>query len=355
MMNLSSIKIDITYKNYKSLCDTLNEPIKSGKSKQIQLQDWKRYFNYNKNGNSFIITDIFDIPKEKIDNRKDNGGNSTSIISDYIHDLICNELEECLGICNSKSGIIKQLRLVKDDFSNVYYNFDDYDYGYITKNNDRVLYNSIQKEFFFDFCDSIMNSYKSRLKRILDRLDNVTIQTYYRVTFPAVNKYGDEYIDHDDIADKIAIQEINNIKSNLEKVYGVESNKDKWKIFSSRSKTKEFYSDFISHIKTFLKRNEITNCYEILYITPDKDFEPEYKLPDDYFDKFVDAQNKLMDDKIKSVFNLKKSIWDSYQLNYIKVPKYNKKNIPDELINDCKDMIDIGNANIDDETGEVLL
>lgn len=61
------------FKNYKHLCEFLGEKIKSGKGKQLQWKEWKRYFSFEKDGNKIIITEIFDEPKKKIDHR---GGNN---------------------------------------------------------------------------------------------------------------------------------------------------------------------------------------------------------------------------------------------------------------------------------------
>ena len=71
-MNVKHIQVGQVFKNYKVLCEYLNEPIKSGKSKQLQLKDWERYFSYKKQGNSFIISNIYPKPLEKVDNRKNN-------------------------------------------------------------------------------------------------------------------------------------------------------------------------------------------------------------------------------------------------------------------------------------------
>lgn len=61
------------FKNYKELCEFLGEKIKSGKGKQLQWKEWKRYFSFEKEGNKIIITEIFDEPKKKVDHR---GGNN---------------------------------------------------------------------------------------------------------------------------------------------------------------------------------------------------------------------------------------------------------------------------------------
>lgn len=54
------------HKNYKALCEFLEEPIKSGKSKTLQLKQWQNYFTWTNLGNKIIISTIkvgtFDYP-----------------------------------------------------------------------------------------------------------------------------------------------------------------------------------------------------------------------------------------------------------------------------------------------------
>lgn len=57
-MKLDNIKVGDTYKNYKVLCEVLDEPVKTGKSKQLQLKQWQEYFNWTNNGNKYVITNI---------------------------------------------------------------------------------------------------------------------------------------------------------------------------------------------------------------------------------------------------------------------------------------------------------
>ena len=79
-MNIDNLHIGDVIKNYYALCDEIEEPIKSGKSKKYQLEDFMRYFTWEKSGHKFIITNIYNcpIPKKKKQNnlghyrRKDN-------------------------------------------------------------------------------------------------------------------------------------------------------------------------------------------------------------------------------------------------------------------------------------------
>lgn len=61
-------------KNYKELCKILNVEAKGGASKIAQYKEFDRYFEYEKQGHKYIITKIYENPKERIDNRM-NGNN----------------------------------------------------------------------------------------------------------------------------------------------------------------------------------------------------------------------------------------------------------------------------------------
>lgn len=76
---------------YPELCALRNEKVKGGKSKQLQLQEWKRFFVWeNITSQKFLITKIYDTPLEKIDNRKNNGAklNFTEEAFEYLFNCI---------------------------------------------------------------------------------------------------------------------------------------------------------------------------------------------------------------------------------------------------------------------------
>ena len=68
-MNTSKVKelkVGQVFKNYKELVAFFDEEVKNGgTSKKAQLENFKRYFDYEKQGNKFIITEIKDVPTEK--------------------------------------------------------------------------------------------------------------------------------------------------------------------------------------------------------------------------------------------------------------------------------------------------
>ena len=86
ILNTSNLPIGEPIKNYPEMCKLLGVKEKTGKSKQYQLEDWKRYFSYDINRWAFTIHDIYEepIPKEP---PKDN-----SIYVRFIEYILAYEL-----------------------------------------------------------------------------------------------------------------------------------------------------------------------------------------------------------------------------------------------------------------------
>ena len=69
--HVQKLELGQEVKNYKQLCALLNKPdYQGGCQRKSQLQDFQRYFAYQKVGRKFVITDIFDTPLAKEDKRK---------------------------------------------------------------------------------------------------------------------------------------------------------------------------------------------------------------------------------------------------------------------------------------------
>ena len=70
-MNIENLKKELEQTNtftYKNLCEILEEKTKTGCSKMKQLDDWFRYFEYEKDGRTIKILSIRDKELPDIDN-----------------------------------------------------------------------------------------------------------------------------------------------------------------------------------------------------------------------------------------------------------------------------------------------
>lgn len=107
------------FKNYKSLCEYLDEPVKTGKAKQLQLQDWSRYFQYRKDGHKFIIDSVLDVPAEKSQRTSNNIKN----IDPMIRFLQCIDIDyKCHSLTNWYYDI---LGLLNKHTCNIVFNEED--------------------------------------------------------------------------------------------------------------------------------------------------------------------------------------------------------------------------------------
>ena len=69
-MKIENLKVGMVIKNYKELCKLLETKVKTGGAKQTQLDKLRCFCNYHKDGNKFIIDEIYKEPKSRKMNYK---------------------------------------------------------------------------------------------------------------------------------------------------------------------------------------------------------------------------------------------------------------------------------------------
>ena len=121
-INTSNLKIGQVVKNYKELCALLGEEFKQGgDSRKAQLKEFARYFEWEKSGQKFLITDIYDTPLPKEDGR--NKGKYVKCIEiillnylskqkGYTYTLSKKKWWELLGMVNRKYDNVSQEELL---------------------------------------------------------------------------------------------------------------------------------------------------------------------------------------------------------------------------------------------------
>jgi hypothetical protein len=194
-MNLNSIAEGLVIKNYKELCTLLNEPIKAGgKVKQLQLEGWKQYFNYEKKGHSFIITEIYKEPQKQIvKTNKRNSLEYINIIALLISDLLAkghNNGEVFL----SKHRLFKELKMINNNYAFC---------------KQRILklsaYTNIKTETIEEWYDSTDSALKRNLEKALYKLKQESLIIWSsEITICKLNVEGyNPYTDNFDINKKV--------------------------------------------------------------------------------------------------------------------------------------------------------
>ena len=116
-----------TFKNYKELCAYLGETPTTANSKKAQIKEWERYFSFRKEGQKIIITEVFDTPKEKVDNRANNYSRNNKNVKPFM-DYLMSEfnadeyLNQYFTISNWSTLI---LHLLSKDVCDMTYRDDD--------------------------------------------------------------------------------------------------------------------------------------------------------------------------------------------------------------------------------------
>jgi hypothetical protein len=125
-MDISKLELK-TYRGYKHICETIGAKYCSGKQKIIQLNEWRRFFDWTEHGRyNWEITKIYDTPKPKIDGRVNNGGARRFIYGEHIDYLILKKCNEEFGFNGTIRNIAYMFDIVNDDFLELKFKIKSY-------------------------------------------------------------------------------------------------------------------------------------------------------------------------------------------------------------------------------------
>lgn len=106
--------------NYKILCKILKIPsYKSGSNQQkAQLKQLSRYFNYVKDGRRYIITEIYDVPLQSTDKRRNR---TKSVYIQFIESILLTHLLNQKGFVDyfTNKSLWRMLGLINSDYQSI--------------------------------------------------------------------------------------------------------------------------------------------------------------------------------------------------------------------------------------------
>lgn len=239
-MKLENLSTGLKVSNYKQLCQLLEEPIKAGNSKVAQLKEFDRYFSYDKQGNAFLIKEIFDVPKAKDDSRQRYVQLLEPILMNYLSRYTgstyatWNQWFRTLGMVNVVFYNEEYRETVKDDWNAHFYSL--YLLTNIAKNKMKEI---------------VLSSLSNMKKRKL-----IEFEEKWRI----VDTYGQSRF-----ASERDVAYINEVRNEVMRKMGYSSLSP---IFLSPKKQKKYTT--LLH-KRFLKEAKWRNVYKVLEISADKD------------------------------------------------------------------------------------
>lgn len=117
-IDVSRLESGMVVKNYKEMCEMLDEEITNGNSKKAQLKEWSRYFAWEKKGQKFIILDIYDEPLPK-----DDGRQNKNIYVQYIQVILMKILSKQRNTKEpfyiTTNQMWKLLGMINDNYKNI--------------------------------------------------------------------------------------------------------------------------------------------------------------------------------------------------------------------------------------------
>lgn len=186
-MNIDNLSVGLIVKSYREMCKILDEKVKGGKSKELQLKDWKRYFSWKNEKYKFIITEIYPEPKPKIDGRINNGGNiANTKYEDLMDKIIINLLIDYDGYIEES---FSQVMDMIDFFSKKYVDLNKSGYKTFAEIND------VGVGVTLTYQQKLNNIVKKCLETSLNRLAKNDVITYEKRIMIMDNKLNKSLAD----------------------------------------------------------------------------------------------------------------------------------------------------------------
>ena len=223
-----SLQAGMVIKNYKEMCKLMGEDIKDGNSKKAQVENWRRYFDFVKDGQKFVIIEIYNEPFATPELHRRREGIYIQYIECLLMSIIANKAKNGELII-PKNRLYCELGMVNEKYS-LYYKEE--------KNVLLDIINKIEESAtvtLFDLDEFYLNS-GAKLHRILTSSLNSMVNRKlikFSSAYIVVMKDEDE-IDYDDIIE--FDRKVNPDRSEAEKLF----RKNLDKKIDKKSKIEEF-------------------------------------------------------------------------------------------------------------------
>lgn len=243
-------KEDNTIKNYKIMCQLIGEEECTGNSKKAQINRWKRYFEFHKEGQKFVIDEIYEEPFPTDDARKRREGLYVKYIElllleflskqvDYKVTLGNKEMYRILGMTNDRYDIRNRMGSTKAN---------EILRQTIMNNEDKFAFTNSPKVSNFD-----INNFYFRAEQKLNRILYSALRSMkdrFLIDYKKVNiiaEYNEDDSQHLDYRESNAYEDkiILEAKNKIIKEMGYDNMTE----IMLRYKCDDFYEKFNEYIK----------------------------------------------------------------------------------------------------------
>lgn len=158
-MKLDNIETGMVVKNYKVMCELLGEGVTDGNSRKAQINEWSRYFDYEKQGHKFIINEVYAEPLPKDFSKND-------VYTKYVNTILLERMKkEVDGNCDfTKNQLLKICGFVNENWDDLSLLADYAESNGISYGQAKYYYNQLYQHVY-SYCTKAIERCLDRLKK----------------------------------------------------------------------------------------------------------------------------------------------------------------------------------------------
>lgn len=170
-MNIEKLYVGQTFKNYKMLCEELGMEAKKANSKKAQLKELDRFCRYHNVGQTFYIDEIYETPKEKVENRGKSEGSRRNIYGNAVQLLITDLLAKSDGyITISKNKLMLSIGMI------------NINYGYCGQQVKKLAKHiNINEKVIYDFYNTNNSNFTGIIETALNNLEDKAVIRHNKI------------------------------------------------------------------------------------------------------------------------------------------------------------------------------
>jgi len=264
-VDTSNLCIGQAFKNKKELCKYLNQEYISNKTaSEPQLKEWRRYFEWVKDGQKIVVTDIYPTPLDRTDGRVTNG---TQKYQQYIEDVLLAYMDSEINKNNSITNIE---------------GCEDYQFIF-TLNGLALLCNMVNKRYVSKNIDSVLIEEGYTKFNIKDFFSRTELKFSLIINNALQNMEKRKIINYDKVLiveengkQRIATLHDKNEYLNIEKLALTSMNYGSITEVFLHNKIKEYYAIVDKGVKKHLNWDKCYKAYVISLNHNSIDLEKEY-------------------------------------------------------------------------------
>jgi len=323
---LKQLKKGMKIKNYKVLCEFLEEEVKDGNSKKSQLKEWQKYFNWKQIKYSFKILEIYEnkksdeelLIKDEERVKKKRNGIYKIFLKKLIVDLLySHKTETCkYEVSKSITQLFESLYMVNKNYNKYKNNLSDL--------KEEI---NVDEEFLHYFYTTTYPNMKNAIDRALKELQSERVIMYHNAMMVNTVNEGMRFATTDERS-QILFLEYETLKSmNLKNIKQV--------IVQKKMKTfKRIFNNFMFEDKTLAN---VISYFTVYVIT--------------FHKEIGEVQNKLIKELLKdeNIEEIQKMLNET---NHNKILK-NSKNRRNKVLKKYNNLnVDIFNTLLSDDFKE---